>query len=87
MTPNPVSPYGETKLAMERMLLAYERAYGFVRSRCATSMRQAPTWKRNGEDVGRSRLIARALESGSRPLFRASDLWKQLSDARWNSCP
>jgi UDP-glucose 4-epimerase len=29
MPQRPVSPYGESKLAVERMLQAYERAYGF----------------------------------------------------------
>jgi UDP-glucose 4-epimerase len=38
----PVSPYGETKLAIERALRWYGEAYGCARCRCATSTPPAP---------------------------------------------
>jgi hypothetical protein len=38
----PINAYGETKLAIERALPHYERAYGLRSWRCATSTRRAP---------------------------------------------
>ena len=43
----PINPYGFTKLAAERMLADFERAYGLGGWRCATSTRLALTQRAN----------------------------------------
>ena len=66
MLARPVSPYGESKLTVERILQAYERAYGF-RSVSLRYFNAAGADEDNeiGENPQRSRLIPRAVEAAA----------------------
>ena len=62
--PLPVSPYGESKLMIEMMLAAYQKAYGldYVAFRYFNAC-GADSQVRHGQDPGASHIIARVLES------------------------
>ena len=62
--PLPVSPYGESKLMIEMMLAAYQKAYGldYVAFRYFNAC-GADSQARHGQDPGASHIIARVLES------------------------
>ena len=60
----PISPYGETKLAIEWMLRGYHRAYGldYVAFRYFNAA-GADSQGRHGQEIGATHIIARVLES------------------------
>lgn len=63
-TPKPISPYGESKLMIDQILAAYNRAYGldYVSFRYFNACSADPQG-RHGQEPGATHIIARVLES------------------------
>ena len=86
---NPVNPYGETKLAVEKMLHWYAQAYGlrYAALRYFNAAGADPDGEIGEDHDPETHLIPLAIEAALRRARRAGDLRHRLPDARRHRDP